>query len=81
MLLNIRLSEKVFVPVVLNGFFYFLSLCLDFYFYFLGTLVTLPSATSHVFPSVCVCVCVSLTLILSVSFTHQFSQTARSLVL
>lgn len=40
-----------------------------FIFYFLGTLVTLPSATSHVFPSVCVCV--SLTLILSPSLTNS----------
>lgn len=65
------IQSGVFLPMVLHGFLVVLS-C----FILLGTLVTLPSATSHVFLSLPVCV--SLPLVLSVSFTHQFSQTARS---
>lgn len=58
MLLNVRLSEKVFVPVVLNGFFYFLSLCLDFYFLlFRHSSHTTFSYFSCL--SICVCVCFS----------------------
>lgn len=79
MILNKKfvIESDVFVVVVFFSSVAWMFSCFDLSV-LLGTLVTLPLTTSHII-SICSCVC--LALILFFSFTHQFSQTARSLVL